>query len=519
VNVQDVSPDYLAKIARKKARVVLTSGGLEPVSDDGGGQNSVFARQFIDALRENQGVIDGQALFGAIRRPIMLAADQTPEYGDIRKTGHDGGDFLFARTNREGVAEPAVDPEVAKLEAEIARLEAERRKAELRKKLAALKAEQPAQEPAAEPQGASPDAEAAQALSRKLSEANGENPMVAAFAVVPRVAAPGDWVEVQAHVGLLEGWHVYDAKETQSIPTTFEVKGPRGFLVGDLSAPAGTPTEVEFLGTQRLLKGRFLLRRRVRLPEDFSGKALLSVALAAQPCTDQVCLQQTLRGGVVVTVNPKGTSAQLSTPTYPGFTYLREETFSCGGQTHTVKVYRNEAFAKALKLGAGQTDPICEFVAVPAGSFVMGSARGEPAEKPPHRVTVKPFLLARTEVTQAVWEGVMGRNPARFKGDRRPVEMVSWEDALAFCRKTKLRLPSEAEWEYACRAGTTSTFSNGDGDPSAVAWHGGNAGLTTHQVGAKPANAFGLFRSGARTASGTATQAPPKTGPPGHQLA
>jgi len=87
---------YLAGIAQKRARTVLTSGGLEPV-EDGSGKHSIFAGAFIEALRENGSVIDGQTLFTEIRRPVMLDADQTPEYGDIRRAGHDGGDFLFVR--------------------------------------------------------------------------------------------------------------------------------------------------------------------------------------------------------------------------------------------------------------------------------------------------------------------------------------------------------------------------------------------------------------------------------------
>ena len=92
------TPNHLARLVEKKARTVLTSGGLEPVLDSGGGNHSVFAKAFLDVLRENQGVIDGSAFFSKLRRPVMVNSDQTPEYGDIRKAGHDGGDFLFVRT-------------------------------------------------------------------------------------------------------------------------------------------------------------------------------------------------------------------------------------------------------------------------------------------------------------------------------------------------------------------------------------------------------------------------------------
>lgn len=88
---------YIRRLASKRARVVLTSGGLEPVTDSGGGGHSVFARAFIDSLEENTGVLEGVAVFNQIRKPVVLGADQTPEYGDIRFAGHEGGDFLFIR--------------------------------------------------------------------------------------------------------------------------------------------------------------------------------------------------------------------------------------------------------------------------------------------------------------------------------------------------------------------------------------------------------------------------------------
>lgn len=91
------TPGYMARLARKVARTVLTSGGLEPVMDSGGGGHSVFAKAFLTALNENAGVIDGHTLFTQVRRPVMLNSDQTPDYGDIRKAGHAGGDFLFVR--------------------------------------------------------------------------------------------------------------------------------------------------------------------------------------------------------------------------------------------------------------------------------------------------------------------------------------------------------------------------------------------------------------------------------------
>jgi len=98
IHIIKKTDNYLSKISRKRARSVLCSGGLEPVIDTGGkGGHSVFASCFIEALKENRDIIIATELFSKIRRPVMLNSDQTPEYSDIRKAGHEGGDFLFVR--------------------------------------------------------------------------------------------------------------------------------------------------------------------------------------------------------------------------------------------------------------------------------------------------------------------------------------------------------------------------------------------------------------------------------------
>jgi hypothetical protein len=95
--IQDNSPDYIRRMAEKRARLVITSGGLEPVADKGDSGHSPFASVFLDILKGNNGILDGTQLFNKMRRPVMLKADQTPEYSDVRKAGHEGGDFLFVR--------------------------------------------------------------------------------------------------------------------------------------------------------------------------------------------------------------------------------------------------------------------------------------------------------------------------------------------------------------------------------------------------------------------------------------
>ena len=94
---------WLKRMSQKRSRTALVSGGIEPVMDGGGGKNSVFAKALLDVLKENQSVIDGAAVFESLKRRVVLGCDQTPEYSDIRKAEHDGGDFLLVR--RGGITE------------------------------------------------------------------------------------------------------------------------------------------------------------------------------------------------------------------------------------------------------------------------------------------------------------------------------------------------------------------------------------------------------------------------------
>jgi len=142
-------------------------------------------------------------------------------------------------------------------------------------------------------------------------------------------------------------------------------------------------------------------------------------------------------------------------------------------------------------------------VFIPAGRFNMGSPREEVGHMPDeaqHAVTLtRAFWLAATPVTQMQWRAVMGTDPSHFTGQKDlPVENISWEQAVLFCEKLSelegetYRLPTEAEWEYACRAGTTGRFS-GSENLDELGWYNINAAEKTHPVMRKKPNAWGLY--------------------------
>jgi len=159
-----------------------------------------------------------------------------------------------------------------------------------------------------------------------------------------------------------------------------------------------------------------------------------------------------------------------------------------------------------LDLGKGVK---MDLVLIPAGNFLMGSPDTEDGhssfEGPQHKVTIaKPFYMGTYLVTRAQWKDVMGNDPSQLTGqDNQPVDSVSWIDSQEFCKKLSaktdraVRLPSEAEWEYACRAGSTTRFCYGD-DPDCsklgeYAWYTANSDDYTAPVGQKKPNAWGLY--------------------------
>ena len=184
-------------------------------------------------------------------------------------------------------------------------------------------------------------------------------------------------------------------------------------------------------------------------------------------------------------------------------------------ETHTgiFRVGATFAVASVLLMGVGGCKSFpevvknsydMEFVFVKSGVFMMGCSEGDAEclgdERPQHSVKItQPFYLGKYEVTQKQWTAIMGNNPSQFRGNDRPVENVSWNDVQEFIRRlnglegtNKYRLPTEAEWEYAARAGVATKFPFDAARSADHAWYWNNADRETHPVGKKHPNSWGL---------------------------
>lgn len=162
-----------------------------------------------------------------------------------------------------------------------------------------------------------------------------------------------------------------------------------------------------------------------------------------------------------------------------GFRFLETKTYQCSEQSYSIDIYEHRQTGMTFSL-------------IPKGDFSMGNEGIDKREIPVHKVSVSSFLLSQKEVSQQVWQQVMSSNPSFNQGENFPVENVNWFECQEFCKRTGLKLPSEAQWEYAYRAGTKTLYYWGEEDGNTYAWQGELTSLT-QKVGQKKPNAFGLY--------------------------
>ena len=165
----------------------------------------------------------------------------------------------------------------------------------------------------------------------------------------------------------------------------------------------------------------------------------------------------------------------------PGFTFTGMYIYECVGISHTIAEYRHDETG-------------IEFNLIPGGSFLMGGTAWT-WELPVHQVTLQPFLMGKYECTQAQYKMIMGVNRSFYTGNNRPVERVTWHDSDNCCSRVGLELPTEAQWEYACRGSSITRYYFGDDNAESIAyaWDRLNAENTTQPVGGRRPNAFGLY--------------------------
>ena len=389
--------EWLKRMQGRRSRTALTSGAEEPVSDAGGGEHSVFAKAFLDVLNDNQKIVDGDSLFDQIKHLVILNADQTPQYGDIKMTGHERGDFLFVPKGFQvaglwGTKKQSLKSDLfrggSQVKVSISPIEEEYRA----KKNARIR----------------------------------QKPNVSSSQLGTLKKGASIWVAGKV---LDQPWYLV------------EISGGnrQGYVFSSLLTPSTLVTTSN------------------NIAESKNGDTK---------------------------AKPK------SVVSHSIFDLVREDPVRELPLDSGVNVSRGDTYTDSI---TGM-----QFISVKPGCFQMGSnVLGD--EKPIHRVCLSAYEIGKYEVTQAQWKKVMGNNPSEFKGSNKPVENVRWDDVQQFIRKLNqqtgqhYRLPTEAEWEYACRSGGRDQKYCGSNSGGSVGWDGGNSGNKTHDVGQKQANGLGLY--------------------------
>ena len=398
---------YLRRMASKRARTALVSGGLEPVADAGSGGHSVFAAAFLSALRDNDTILDGQELFHKVRQSVVLDADQTPQYSNIRFAGHEGGDFLFVPAGISVVAARTDGGEsAAPVGVDSAQIE--------------LTYWSSIED--------SNNAEDYESFLKSFPEENfselARNRLKRYAALTPNAAAPP--------ASPLPPPTPLKAIEVEPMDSVFWATVNANVR----EAPATDAGKVSTLprGSQIEVTGKAADWYRVAVNGKMLGYVFGSLLSPEEP--------------------PDDASVTRGVPAVPRI--------GAPGEIVPGRVVRD-------------CDVCPELVVLPRGAYLMGSAEGDADERPIHQIAVgRAFAIGKHEVTFDQWQacadaGGCQHNPydEGWGQGARPVINVNWHDARAYTKwlskKTgrNYRLPTEAEWEYAARAGATNSRSMG----------------------------------------------------------
>ena len=448
---------WLMRMTNKRARLALTSGGLEPVSDIGGGNHSVFAKQFLDALRENDQVLDGHTLFDRIKEDVVANADQTPDYGKIRMANDDGGDFLFVPRGLQ---------------------------------VAALFEQQETLGP-----------------KREAGEYLGQD-----FQVWSLIKDSADPTDLDTFIATFPAsvWVVFAQRRLDLMRA-----GERDTAALTKSEGASAETETAEAPDPAAIEAALGLSPRDREAIQASLTALGFDTKGADGVLGPNSRRAIAAWQQARNERPTGylTASQydrLLAEVQPKLALLE----SSRKAEQTTQVQPAVGIYEYQPGDVFQDCPECpEMVVVPAGEFMMGSPPDEPRhyddQLPQHKVTIpRPFAAGKYEVTFAEWDacvadGGCGTSPDDNGWGRgnRPVIKVNWNDAQEYVawltRKTRksYRLLSEAEWEYVARAGSSKAYWWGEEVVCGNAhWVGCDNpwGRRTAPVGSYAANSFGL---------------------------
>ena len=461
-----ITDAYVRTAFGKTSREAITSGGKEPVSDKGFANHSVFAHFLLKALQENtEPYLLPSAVHERVKGGVSQNARQQTQYGLLTGAGGElGGSFvLFLKGAGKDFDE------------------IERQKQQQLSQLSKAEADMKAQN----------EAVAAEDKARQ-AKIDDMDRQIREMQKKLGASGQGDSSTLDQIVAMVEQKE-RQARELAEMRRKAEAeRKQREQEIARLKAEEQNK-QIETLNAD--------IAKYQKVAGSEYGKDLRDSAWNA--LLEKWGLQ---KGSVPVgNISSLCKMLNLAPPASAGFVEV-------GINQQGYKEYRHAATGMVFVLIAGaataESRPNRE-------SFQMGSNDGEADEKPVHEVTLNSFLIAKYEVTQAQWQKIMGNNPAKFKGDNNPVEQVSWDDCQSFCQKAGLRLPTEAEWEYACR-GITHPVPSGHPSPrnnrDSVAtpqegtkyywgneangdymWYSANSGNTTHPVGQKRPNGFGLY--------------------------